>query len=267
MSLRLMISLAVLLPALATGGGLGCGGAAPTSATPGQTDSTGSESSGSRAAARPGGEGEKLSVMGEVGALDRPEVEKTFAAAMPAVDRCLEAARKRVRGLGGDIELFLQVDGMGKAVVAKLVRSTLGDREVDGCILGVYRGRTWPRPVGGKVGEIRQTYRFAAPGDRDAPAEWSFETLARAMDRDASAGAQAASTELLAKLGQCKSDAKLEHLDVIFYLDQEGFAQAVGVSIGGGDDRDVHDCVSTVIKTTSFPSPGDSPAKVTVSVR
>jgi hypothetical protein len=204
--------------------------------------------------------------MGEIGALDRPAVEKTFAAAMPAVDRCLETGRKRVRGLGGDIELFMQVDGMGKAVVARLVRSTLGDREVDGCILGVYQARSWPRPIGGKLGEIRQTYRFAAPADRDAPAEWTFETLAQAMDRE-SAGPPAPSAELRDKLAQCKAEAKLERLDVIFYLDLEGFAQAVGVSTGGGDDRAVHDCVSTVIKTTSFPSPGDSPAKVTVAVR
>lgn len=261
MSPRAMLPFPLLVAASVAAGGVGCGGAAPTSATPGSEGSSGE-------AARAGGdsEGEQMSAMGEIGALDRADVEKTFGAAMPAVDGCLDAARKRVRGLGGEIELFMQVNRMGKAVVAKLVRSTLGDREVEGCIMGVYRGKLWPKPIGGELGEIRQTYRFAVPGDRDAPADWSFDTLAQAMDRDAS-GAPAPSAELRSKLAQCKSEARVEHLDVIFYLDQEGFTQTVGVSLGGGDDRAVHECVSTVLKTTSFPSPGDSSAKVTVGVR
>jgi hypothetical protein len=56
-------------------------------------------------------------------------------------------------------------------------------------------------------------------------------------------------------------------MEATFYLDEDGFVSAVGLHAGPNKEATAYDCVATVLKTTSFPSPGHNTAKVTVSVR
>jgi hypothetical protein len=213
-----------------------------------------------------------MSAMADLGALDKRKVEAEFRAAMPEVDRCLAVGRKRVRYLDGDIELFLQVDQTGKAVRANLTRSTLGDHETEACILTAYKARQWPRPVDGRTGEIQQRYQFGAASDADAAQAWTADALGAAMAREAPADAGAASAasayqDLLGGLGRCRAEARAGRLDVTMYLDQDGFVQSAGLAADEESGRAAADCVATLVKTTSFPSPGSAPVKVTVSVK
>jgi hypothetical protein len=209
-----------------------------------------------------------MAAMGEVGALDRAEVDKTFGSATPEVDRCLAAGRKRIPQLGGGIAVFLRVDRDGRAVTGELRRSTLGDRESADCILDVYRRQQWPRPIGGKFGEIEHNHDFSV-ADADPPLVWTAAELDQAMAAEASTSAEPAAgspfAALTEQLSRCKSEAGAGPLEATFYLDEEGFVSTVG--FGSDAQYPAYDCVSTVLKTTSFPSPGHTPAKVTVAVR
>jgi hypothetical protein len=248
--------------------GAGCAGSSPKPTDPTESGSSGTAASitGGRAPSN-----DRMSSTADIGALDKGKVEAEFRAAMPEIDRCLGAGRKRVRYLEGDIELFVRVDEAGKAALANLVRSTLGDHETEACILAAYKARQWPRPIDGKTGEIEHSHQFGIGADADPARPWTADMLAAAMAREvpADAGADAAAPyqALLGALGRCRTEAKADRLEVTMYLDQDGFVQAVGLATDQEGGRGAADCVATVVKTTSFPSPGSSPVKVTVSVR
>jgi len=217
----------------------------------------------------------RMAAMADVGALDRAQVDAEFDHAAADIDRCLQAGRKRVRCLAGDIELDMKVNGSGRAIEAKLVQSTLGDHEVESCILKAYQARQWPRPVGGKVGEIKHTGRYSV-ADADPPAEWTAEVLTQKMADEAKtdAGSSAAGSaarspfaDMMTQLERCRTDVGASRLQVTMYVDQDGFVQSVGLAADQEKGRGAATCVETVLKTTSFPSPGDSPAKMTVMVR
>jgi hypothetical protein len=263
------LNLATLAMVATLGLDAGCGGSGAGRGT--EPQAARSETEGSITGG-PAPSNDRMTALADLGALDRSKVEAAFRAAMPEVDRCLAAGRKRVRYLDGDIELFMQVDGSGKAVLANLTRSTLGDYETEACILAAYKVRHWPRPIDGKVGEIHQRYQFGVASDADAAQPWSADALGAAMARDASpdAGTGVAASpyrELLGALGRCREEARAAVLEVTMYLDQDGFVQAVGLATDQASGRSAADCVATVVKTTSFPSPGSSPIKVTVSVK
>ena len=247
----------------------GCGSSGPAPTNPTEADGS---MSGASITSRAAPSNDGMSASGDLGALDKSKVEAEFRAAMPQIDRCLGAGRKRVRYLEGDIELFLQVDQAGKALRANLTRSTLGDHETEACILAAYKARQWPRPIDGRTGEIQQRYQFGVASDADPAQAWTVDALASAMAREVpadagAAGAAAGFQALLGGLGRCRAEARAGRLEVTMYLDQDGFAQAVGLSADEESGRAAADCVATVVKTTSFPSPGSSPVKVTMSVK
>jgi hypothetical protein len=187
---------------------------------------------------------------------------------MPKIQQCLAAGRKRVPHLGGDIELFLLIDQLGKAKSAFFTQSTLGEHQTESCILKAIRAQQWPRPVGGKVGESTQSFSFTPDPDEEPAEDWSASELATAMNADSGESATGPSPyeELRAKLDQCRSEAGASSLSLTIYLDDDGLAQGVGLAAPEEAGRNAVACVDTIIQTTSFPSPGNHYVKVTLSI-
>ncbi|MBI4701819.1 MAG: AgmX/PglI C-terminal domain-containing protein [Deltaproteobacteria bacterium] len=216
------------------------------------------------------------------GGLSQGGVQAAFAAAMPEVERCLRAGRARLPYLGGDIEALVEIDEQGRATGAYLGRSTLGDEQVEECILEAYRSRPWPRPVGGKTGQARQGYSFGAAPDQPAPLDWKPDALAAAMEEEArreraeaghDGGPDAATAapsspfaELVAKLGRCRTEPGAGRIEITMYLDEDGMVQSVGLATSDARSRAALGCIAMVVKTTSFPSPGNQIAKVTMGI-
>jgi hypothetical protein len=268
------LSASSLSPALLVGSwALGaCGGAPPPIDAP------------AAEAHRPGETGQRgepaegMSAMGETGALSQADVQATFQRALPAMNRCVAGGRKRLPFLSGDITVHLQINAMGKAAVASLTDSTLGDQQVEACILDVLRAQQWPRPVGGKVGETTQSMGFSRDPDEEAPLAWTAQVLAEAMAADlpAEEGSTASSgsapsgaapfAELRGKLDRCRTEAGASRLQVTLYLDEDGLPQGVGLASPDPGGRAALECVKTVVETTSFPSPRSNFAKMTLSV-
>lgn len=216
---------------------------------------------GPRSGGRSDGEG--MSMSATIGGLNQEAVEATVNKTRSRIERCVEQGRGRLRYLGGAIAVHVDVDKSGRAIAAYFVRSTLGEHKTEGCILTAYKSAQWPRPVGGEVGQIDQNLDFAH-GGVDTALEWSSDDLAAKMNSDG--GSSVAFTELRAQLDGCRKELGASRLSVTMYLDEDGLAQAVGVATGDEKGSAAAACAETVVKTTSFPAPGGSYAKVTVSV-
>lgn len=233
---------------------LGCSSSVPVAQ---ETTTTSSHASGRRASSG-------MRASATIGGMNQEAVETTSRSALPEARGCLDEGRRRAPYLGGDVEIFLRVDRQGRAIVVLLPRSTLGDHDVEACILEALRNKQWPRPVGGEVGEIRQSFSFAAPDDQPVPRDWSGEALAQAW---AAVDDGKAYGELLSKLNDCRSDAKLDRLGVTWYVDEDGMAGGFGVASDDENARSAIDCLATVVTTTSFPEPGREGAKVVVTLK
>lgn len=247
-------TIALLIPLAA----VGCAGADTVAAKPDGWTVTHPERSS-------GGGGERMTAMGEMGAIDQKGAAATFGGALPQINECIAGGRKRQPYLGGEVDIFVRIDGTGKAELVHLQRSTLGDHEVEACIRNAIAAKQWPRPVGGKVGEARRSLSFAPEGHLEVPQQWSAAELAEAMAAD-NEGEEGAFRELKAQLDECRKKTGVAQLSVTWYLDEDGMAQSVGLFADDPKGREAAGCLQTVLSTTSFPSPRDFRVKATVTV-
>lgn len=206
-----------------------------------------------------------LSVGGTIGGLDEKEVRKVIHGAWPEVNRCLREGRKKLPFLGGNIGVSVTVGSTGRADEVFLQESTLGEHGVETCIVKAFRAPQWPRPVGGKVGKVEQSFELTS-GHADPPLSWTPAELQRRMAKEAE-GDERPFDELLTTLRACKSDAGAGPLRVTMYLDEDGFVQGLGVAMSDFAGHQAVDCITTAMKTTSFPAPEDNFAKVTLEVK
>jgi hypothetical protein len=248
-----------------------CGGAAPPAADEPEGMKVTHHQRGSGGTVEGGGE--QMQVEGTIGGLNRAAVQKTFNEAMPTMKGCITKGRQQLPSLGGDIDVYLEIDPRGQAQTVLLTKTTLGDHRVEACVVKALESKQWPRPVGGKLGTTSSSFSFRA-AHADPPKDWTAQQLEAAMTADMEepetedeAPGPPPFGELLTKLTQCRKDAGTGPLDVTLYLDEDGMPQSFGVSLADAQGRRALDCLGTVIQTTSFPSPGDSFAKVTVPVR
>ena len=135
----------------------------------------------SRRAARAGAEAPDVEQ--ELGSIDQRAVEKTFTELQTASSRtATRRARDRVEYLTGDVKVFFRVGGDGRReVFGYFEDSTLGDRETEKCILGVFAAPTGrspkaarPRCAAASAGAARRRARAHDVGVRqgdDAPSK------------------------------------------------------------------------------------------------
>ncbi len=206
-----------------------------------------------------------LMVKGTIGGLDKQAVHAVIQKAQPDVARCIRKGQKKLPFLGGQLGISITVGSTGRATEVYLHDSTLGDHEVEACVVKAFRKQSWPRPVGGKLGKVEQTFEFTA-GHSEPPSDWTADTLEAGMAQEAE-GDEKPFDELMQALNACRSEARTGPLQVTMYLDEDGFALSVGMAISDARGTKAITCVVTTMRTTSFPAPGDNYAKVTVQVR
>lgn len=192
-------------------------------------------------------------VSAEIGALDEAKVEKSFAASVKGLTRCLDAGAKRVEFIGGQVAFFVKIDQHGRVAHAHLEKSTLGDRETEKCMLDALKAREWPAPVGGLVGLAKKGFDFDPPNDVRPPTDWDSGKASEAL---ASRGSD---------IKKCKGDA-VGSFAATVYVDTTGKVLAAGVAPPDEQGEAAVDCLIGVIKGTKFPSPGSWPAKVSVDL-
>ena len=60
---------------------------------------------------------------------------------------------------------------------ARVEHSTIGDRSTETCMLAVLRGHAWPKPVGGRKGQVHKSFAFDMPSDARPPVEWTADDV------------------------------------------------------------------------------------------
>jgi hypothetical protein len=171
-SMSTMTSMTTMVRALACGSFVllaGCGSSPPPKVEePVKEDS------------RPSSSGPKLQMSQELGSIDQRKVEQTFSSLVNgALEGCHKQGRDRVEYLTGDVKVFLRIDGNGRVKYGFFEDSTLGDRETEKCIMGIFNGTTWPKPDGGEA-EVRSGFGWGPGGERE-PTAWSSDKVTSAL--------------------------------------------------------------------------------------
>ena len=86
----------------------------------------------------------------EIGGLSQDEIESELRTVEPKLVACVNEAATSMSYVGGRASLKMRVDREGGVRWAYLKETTLGDRDVERCVLGVVKNRTWPRPKSGE---------------------------------------------------------------------------------------------------------------------
>jgi hypothetical protein len=190
-----------------------------------------------------------IAVSAEVGALNEDAVDRVFEKAQSGLMECVSKGASRVELLGGDIAIFVGINANGRAEDARLEHSTLGDRDTEACMLQVLRGRTWPKPVGGRKGQARKSISFDMPNDARPPVQWSVDDVEDTVKK------------LHKRVEECTGGGSGTY-QVTAYIDTRGSAISVGIAPPDNVGESKADCLVAVIKRAKFKSPGSYPAKV-----
>jgi hypothetical protein len=170
--------------------------------------------------------------------------------------------------LAGAVYFYLEVDASGAVVHAHMEKSDLGDRDISVCMLDVLRKKTWPAPVGGKLGKIQSNMTFSPQAGVNQPTAWEAHQVATAVG------------ELAEPIEQCKAGVTgtftaTAYIGTLVRPAREGSKDApsevgkmmaVDVTPPSKEGAAAIDCLVKVLRSGTYPSPGQMPAKVTFSI-
>ncbi len=239
----------------------GCGGSGPAPSIP-------------AAAAPAAGEAEQgtekpaanqPSFGAEYGGMNEERVAKVFSSTYDALGTCLEEGSQGMPYLAGAVYFYLEVDASGTVVHAHMEKSDLGDRDISLCMLDVLRKQSWPAPVGGKFGKIQSNMTFSPQAGVNQPTAWEAHQVASAVG------------ELAEPIEQCKAGVTgtftaTAYVGTLMRPAAEGSKDgptevgkmmAVDVTPPSKEGAAAIDCLVKVLRSGTYPSPGQVPAKVT----
>ncbi len=194
-----------------------------------------------------------IGISSEVGALDEDAVNAVFEKAQNGMMACVHKGAGRVELLGGDVGVFVSINEKGQAEEARLEHSTLGDRETESCMIQTLRARSWPKPVGGRKGQVHKSFSFDMPNDARPPVEWTAEDVEDTLKK------------LHKRVAECTGRGSGTY-QVTAYIDTRGSAISVGVAPPDANGESKADCLISLIKGAKFKSPGSYPAKVSFAL-
>ena len=198
--------------------------------------------------AQPKRESDSIVVSSEVGGLDEDAVNGVFEKVQSGLTNCVRKGARRVELLGGDVAFFVGINLSGQAEDTRVERSTLGDRETESCMIAVLKSRSWPKPVGGRKGQVHKAFSFDMPNEARPPVEWSADDVEDTLRK------------LHRRADKCTGGSGT--YQVTAYIDTRGSAISVGVAPPDTSGEAKVDCLVEVVKNAKFKSPGSYPAKV-----
>lgn len=177
----------------------------------------------------------------------RPEaVEDGVHSVLPQMFDCFTSRYDELEVLGGEVTIGFRIAIDGRVASAKMLRSTLGDRATERCILNIARTIRFTRPHGGEA-EASHSFGVALPEDTRAPEVWPSQRVSRQLGNGSA----------LRACGAAEGP-----LTAAIYIGPGGRPLAAGAS-GDMDDRAL-DCVAKKLSSLRFDDPGSYPAKVIV---
>jgi len=229
----------------------------------------------------------------ELGSIDEGAVERVFRVLENKTEACHEQGRDRIDYLAGDAKVFLRIDANGKVTSSYFEESTLGDREVEKCILNVFGASSWPKPQGGEA-EVRHSFGWG-PGDERKPTPWWPEKVTSALagapsvrkainlckagivgsfhvtayvvpDVGNADEAVHASVGRRGKRGMQGTRGKSTTKTTAQPTAGSGRFQALGIGASTKQAAERVDCIVDALQGLGLPSPGSYPAKVSFTL-
>ena len=170
---------------------------------------------------------------GDIGGLSEEDVDATFVALRPAIERCLAQGTERDEAFGGRFVVSLRINRQGRVKSAHLAESTLGDRDAETCVLDLVRAQTWPKPLSGD-GLASQSFDVDAVAP---PVELGPERARLAVR---AAAQRAASCELA---GRFVATA---------YVGTDGRVLRAGLATPSAEGEASADCVPDAVRAVRF---------------
>jgi hypothetical protein len=175
-----------------------------------------------------------MKVDSELGVMDTADVEDTLQARFDDVRACYERAGKAREYAGGRVVLHFLVDGTGHAEDVWVVESTLGNFEVERCLVGVGRSVVFPAPSGHKATTFDYPVEFRSTNEVAV-----LDIAGLKIDRDLAT--------FLPQLASCGPLSR-EPVNAIIYIDPTGFPGSVGLAVGSALDESAGQCVVRTIQ-------------------
>lgn len=170
----------------------------------------------------------------ELGVLDTAEVEDTLQSHFDDVRACYERAGKAQGYAGGRVLMRFLVAGDGHVEDVWVVDSSLGNYQVERCLVDVGRHVVFGAPSGHKSTTFDYPVEFRSTNQ---VAVLDIDGLK--LDRDLES--------FLPSLATCGSVSKLP-ATAIMYIEPNGFPGSVGLSAEAALDEDAGDCVVQTIR-------------------
>jgi TonB family protein len=172
-------------------------------------------------------EPDDVGVEGLLGRLDRGEIQPVIEASWDAVQRCYTSSVKKLRYIGGVVELRFRVNRDGTVKHVHVARGVLGAWPVEKCVLDLARAMTFPKPRGGEA-----VFSF--------PIEFPARGRAVAMEEERVRGELEPQLAALSKChepGGAESEEPVgnlpDRIDVTLYVGRGGVVTSAGFSTDG----------------------------------
>ncbi len=175
-----------------------------------------------------------MTVDNEIGVMDTDDVEATIQEHFDDVRGCYARAGKAQKYAGGKVLLRFMVAGDGTTEDVRVLESTLGNYDVERCLVEVGRHIKFHAPNGNK------------PSTFEYPVEFRSSTGAEVLDIDGPK-VEHDLAHLLPQLAACGSVADGQ-VNAIVWVEPNGVAGSVGLAAEAEVDEDAGDCVVHAIR-------------------
>jgi TonB family protein len=175
-----------------------------------------------------------MTVDNELGVLDTEDVEATMKDHFDDIRGCYRRAGKAQRYAGGRVMLRFLVGGDGTPQDVLVVESTLGNYDVERCLVEAGRRITFHAPTGHKATSFEYPVEFRSTNQVAV-----LDVDGMKFDHDL--------TTFLPQLAACGQLAAMD-ASAIVYIEPNGHPGSVGLAAGTTLDEDVADCMVQTIR-------------------
>jgi len=190
--------------------------------------------------------GDDMQVSGMMGTIDEAAVAKAFRSKRYSIESCIMDHARPMTYLTGVMNFQFEVLPSG-TVHLKVLDDTVGNFQVEECILGVARSLKFGRPKGGKV---KITYPVQIPA-RGTPHQTWGRSRVRSKIRSRRS-----------KILACRRHGRPRHFTLHFYVLPGGKMISLGAFGIKGLPDGFAQCVFDALKDVDFPDPLGKVAKV-----
>jgi hypothetical protein len=194
-------------------------------------------------------------MMYDVGDVDPGIAKKAWETLKPQWNDCFSAQHEKNAALEGKVTMALRTNGDGTVKWVYVMKSDLGSRTVEKCMLAAVSAINWGTPMDAKEGEIKEhTYGWAVDGDAAEPAKpGAVTSVEKAIDK------------AKGKLDACRKDAKGPFIATI-YVAPGGKPKDVGLSTGDPSGEGATDCIVDVLAKLKYENKTGHVTKVTLEL-